>query len=131
MEGMVIIIIIITIFRILCNSAESGENLWMIDNAHVGGVSSLTLSHNHRFLLTGGPAGEVRLWELRSRELVSHLKEHKQNITSIVLFQDDTLALSASRDRCVLRWDLKSEVFTMFIIYYYLIITYLFLILLY
>ena len=82
----------------------------MIDNAHVGGVSSLSLSHNHRFVVTGGLSGEVRLWELRSRELVSHLKEHKQNITCIALSQDDTLALSASRDRCVLRWDLRTEV---------------------
>ena len=88
----------------------------MIDNAHVGGVSSLTLSHNHRFLLTGGPSGEVRLWELRSRELVSHLKEHKQNITSLVVFADDTLALSTCRDRCVLRWDLRSEVISDIII---------------
>jgi WD40 repeat protein len=54
--------------------------------------------------------GEVRLWELRSRELISHLKEHKQKITSLVLFEDDAMAFSASRDRCILRWDLKTEV---------------------
>ena len=61
-------------------------------------------------MITGGPAGEVRLWELRTRELISHLKEHGQRITSLALFDDDTMALSASRDRCILRWDLRSEV---------------------
>ena len=70
----------------------------------------MVLSHNRRFILTGGPQGEVRLWELRTRELISHLKEHKQKITSIKLFKDDTLALSGSRDRCILRWDLRMEV---------------------
>lgn len=95
--------------RVLAHSSETGANLWLIDNAHLGGVTALILSHNKRFLLTGGGGGEVRLWELRSRELISHLKEHAQKITALALFEDDTMAISASRDRCLLRWDLKSE----------------------
>lgn len=102
--------------RILAHSAETGDSLWMLDNAHPGGVTALVLSHNRRFLLSGGPSGEVRLWELRSRELISHLKEHKQKVTALCLFEDDTLCLSASRDRCILRWDLKSEV-SLYILY--------------
>ncbi len=97
-------------FRVLAHSAETGENLWFVDNAHQGGVTALVLSHNHRFILTGGPQGEVRLWELRTRALISHLKEHKQKVTCLALFDDDTSVLSGSRDRCVLRWDLKTEV---------------------
>lgn len=99
----------------MAHSAETGDSLWMLDNAHAGGVTALVLSHNRRFLLSGGPAGEVRLWELRSRELISHLKEHKQKVTALCLFDDDTLCLSASRDRCILRWDLKSEVSLLYI----------------
>lgn len=95
---------------VLAHNAETGDNLWMITNAHQGGVSALVLSHNRRFILTGGPQGEVRLWELRSRELISHMKEHKQKVHSLALFDDDTMALSGSRDRCILRWDLKTEI---------------------
>lgn len=95
--------------RVLAHSAETGALLWFIENAHVGGVTALCLSHNRRFILTGGPAGEVRLWELRSRELISHLKEHVAKVTSLTLFNNDTVAISASRDRCILQWDLKSE----------------------
>eukprot|EP01038_Epipyxis_sp_PR26KG_P004495 gene4495-6351_t len=95
--------------KVLAFSAETGENLWVLDNAHQGGVSALTLSNNRRFILTGGPQGEVRLWELRSRDLISHLKEHKQIVNAIAVFDDDTKAVSASRDRCLLRWDLKNE----------------------
>ncbi len=89
--------------------SDTGEPLWMIDNAHPGGVLCMTLSHNNRFILTGGPAGEVRLWELRTRDLISHLKEHVSRVTSLVLSQDDTFAVTASRDRCILRWDLREE----------------------
>ena len=89
--------------------SDTGDSLWMIDNAHPGGVLAMTLSHNRRFILTGGPAGEVRLWELRTRDLISHLKEHVANVTSLVLSDDDTYAITASRDRCILRWDLRQE----------------------
>ena len=96
--------------RILAHSAETGASLWFIDNAHMGGVTALVLSHNKRFILSGGPAGEVRLWELRSRDLISHLKEHVASVTCLALFKDDTMGITASRDRCLLRWDLTSEV---------------------
>ncbi len=59
--------------------------------------------------MSGGIQGELRLWEMRSRELISHLKEHAQIVTNIVIFPDDTQALSSSRDRNILRWDLRSE----------------------
>lgn len=102
--------VFVVVFRVLAHSGETGDNLWFIDNAHPGGLTSLVLSHNRRFILTGGSAGEVRLWELRSRDLISHLKEHVNKVTALALFEDDTLAVSASRDRCLLRWDLTTEV---------------------
>ncbi len=95
---------------VVAHNAEDGSSLWFLKDAHAGGVTALVLSHNRRFILTGGPQGEVRLWELRSRELISHLKEHKQKVTALALFEDDTLGISGSRDRCMLRWDLRTEV---------------------
>lgn len=56
--------------RIRSHDSDMGQLLWIIDNAHAGGVTSLSLSHNERFLLTGGVEGELRVWELRSRDLV-------------------------------------------------------------
>ena len=60
--------------------------------------------------MSGGQLGEVRLWELRSRELISNLKEHQQRVTGLAILDDDTQAISASRDRSILRWDLRNEV---------------------
>ena len=45
----------------------------------------------------------------RSRELVSHLKEHSSPVTGLALFDDDAHALSCSRDRSFLCWDLRQE----------------------
>lgn len=72
-------------------------------------MTALVLSHNERFVVTGGAEGEVRVWELRSRELVSHLKEHTTRVTSLLLYDDDVHALSCGRDRALLCWDLRSE----------------------
>lgn len=95
--------------KVLAHDADSGQSLWFIDNAHPESVSAICLSNNNRFILTGGVHGEIRLWEMRSRELISHLKEHGQKVTALVLYPDDTQAISASRDRNILRWNLRTE----------------------
>jgi cilia- and flagella-associated protein 52 len=44
-------------------------------------------------LPTGGQEGELRVWELRSRELVSHLKQHGQRVPAVALYSDDSHAI--------------------------------------
>ncbi len=88
---------------------DNGEPLWSIDNAHSGGVTALQLSHNQKFIVTGGPQGEVRVWEIRSREMVSHLKEHTAKVTCVHIFEDDLFVMTGARDRSILTWDLRNE----------------------
>ncbi len=47
-------------------------------------MSALTLASNARFLMSGGVNGEVRVWELRTRQLIATLKEHAMAVTEIV-----------------------------------------------
>jgi len=51
--------------------------------------------------------GDVRVWDIKSRDMVCNLKEHKQMVTQVVCFADDTLALSCSRDKSIMCWDLR------------------------
>lgn len=66
-------------------ATDSGNLIWQIDNAHKGGVYSICISKNLKFFATGGDQGEVRVWEMRSREMVSHLKEHTSCVTKVKL----------------------------------------------
>ncbi|GMF34158.1 unnamed protein product [Phytophthora fragariaefolia] len=91
------------------HSSDSGEPAWSIDNAHTGGVTALVLSHNQRFIVSAGVSGEVRVWDIRKRDLVSHLKEHSMAVTSLALYRDDLHVISCSRDRSLLCWDLRNE----------------------
>eukprot|EP00658_Telonema_sp_P-2_P059865 TRINITY_DN48966_c0_g1_i1.p1 TRINITY_DN48966_c0_g1~~TRINITY_DN48966_c0_g1_i1.p1 ORF type:complete len:539 (-),score=109.66 TRINITY_DN48966_c0_g1_i1:379-1995(-) len=92
---------------IRCHDCETGEMLWQIQEAHRGGVTALRVSHNQRFFISGGQEGDVRVWDIKSREMVCNLKEHKQVVTQVVCFADDTLALSCSRDKSIMCWDLR------------------------
>jgi len=69
--------------RIRAYRVDNCQQLWQIDNAHKGGVTAICLSFNCKFICSGGMEGEVRVWEIRSRELVSHLKEHTSRVTKI------------------------------------------------
>ena len=95
--------------KIRAYRVDNSSLLWQIDNAHKGGVTSICLASNCKFVCSGGMEGEVRVWEVRSRELVSHLKEHTSRVTKIMLFPDDQFLLTCARDRAILCWDLKAE----------------------
>lgn len=88
---------------------DNQQPLWQIDHAHPDGVTAIDLAHNFKFLVTGGMNGEIRVWEIRSRELISHLKEHTSKITKLEIFPDDVHLMSSSRDKSILTWDLKQE----------------------
>jgi len=95
--------------RLMCFDSEKGKDLWHIDNAHKGGATSVKLPQNQRFVMSGGAEGELRVWELKTREMVSHLKEHLGRVSEVQLFPNDQYAISCSRDRCLLTWDLRQQ----------------------
>ena len=45
--------------KVRCFDSENGKMLWQIPDVHRGGVTSLAVSHNQRFVVTGGEQGEV------------------------------------------------------------------------
>merc|ERR1711879_1007149 len=67
------------------------------------------ISSNVRFVMSAGVEGELRVWELRTREMASHLKEHGARVNDVKLFPNDQYAISVSRDRSLLTWDLRTE----------------------
>jgi cilia- and flagella-associated protein 52 len=88
---------------------ESGEHLWLVDNSHKDGVGVIRASNNERFFMSGGRDGAVRVWDLRTRQMVVNLKEHVQPVTDLSVFSDDAHILSCARDKSILCWDLRSE----------------------
>ncbi|KAF8060525.1 CFAP52 [Scenedesmus sp. PABB004] len=85
-----------------------GAALWCIPQAHAtahsAGVPALQVSHRGHFIASGGAGGEVRVWDVASRELVSHLKHHVMPITDLKVS-----VVSVGLDRAVSVWDLRCD----------------------
>lgn len=72
-------------------------------------MTALCLSNNNKFICSGGVDGEVRIWEIRSKDMPLHLKEHIQRVTKVELLSDDMHLLTAAKDKSILIWDLEKE----------------------
>ncbi|PNW70647.1 hypothetical protein CHLRE_17g728650v5 [Chlamydomonas reinhardtii] len=103
--------------NIRCHARAAGgatcAQMWMIPGAHAlahsVGVTALRLSNGGAFLLSGGMGGELRVWDLRSREMAAHMKMHNSRIVGAAVMADDKHVAAASEDRTWSLWDVGSE----------------------
>lgn len=49
------------------------------------------------------------MWEIRTREMITNLKEHSSRLTQLALMDDDVHLITVSRDKSMLTWDLKAD----------------------
>jgi WD40 repeat protein/serine/threonine protein kinase len=76
--------------------------------AHDGGVNSISLNKDGRFVLTGGHDGGVRLWAMETFKCLRHLTGHTASVKSVSLSADGRKALSGGEDQVIILWDLAS-----------------------
>ena len=94
------------------NSNKSNDGmLWDIKNAHSchGGVSSLRIGYNQKYIISAGNDGTLRCWDIRFKSLVANLKEHTSTINSIELYSDSRHVLTCSKDRSFICWDFVTQ----------------------
>lgn len=90
---------------------QSGKLLYVINDAHKNGVTTLACTSDCARLVTGGMEGEVRVWNIgrQMQSMDASLKEHRGRVWCIKLRQDDSQAVSASSDGSCIIWDLNSK----------------------
>jgi WD40 repeat protein len=89
-----------------CHDMTNFALLWTHTSAHRSAITALCVSSSMKFYITGSAEGEIKVWDIRTRELKGELKDHKQNVVALQLFEDDCHLISASKDRTVVTWDL-------------------------
>lgn len=66
--------------HIRSHSQRDGRMMWKVDNAHrmgsTVGVSALALGKNNDIFISGGNGGEIRVWDIASLGIISHMKQH-------------------------------------------------------
>lgn len=88
---------------------ESGRVMFVINDAHQRGVTSVAMTSDCRRIISGGGEGMVRVWNIKpdSQTLEATMKEHKNAVSQIRINKSDTECLTASWDGTCIVWDLK------------------------
>ena len=76
---------------------------------HSGAVTSVCLSFDGRYLLSGSTDATVKLWEIASGQCLRTFAGHGDAVTSVSLSADGRFALSGSADRTLRVWILDWE----------------------
>eukprot|EP00929_Paragymnodinium_shiwhaense_P112306 TRINITY_DN8056_c0_g1_i1.p1 TRINITY_DN8056_c0_g1~~TRINITY_DN8056_c0_g1_i1.p1 ORF type:complete len:618 (-),score=119.92 TRINITY_DN8056_c0_g1_i1:423-2276(-) len=90
---------------------QSGKLLYVINDAHKNGCTSLAVTSDCGRIVTGGMEGEVRVWRIgrQTQTMDVSLKEHRGRVWCIQMRADDSQAVSASADGSCIIWDLATK----------------------
>lgn len=108
--------------RIRAFAPESGKPIFVIEDAHRGGVSALAAGDQNRMpntIISGGKEGKVRVWEIKSShnmkgelsyttQLKGTLSEHKAEVTAIKVRRTANHCVTSCIDGSCIIWDLIS-----------------------
>lgn len=95
-----------------CHDASSMKLLWEIPSAHRGSVTAVAVHSDAvlSYVVSGSSDGSVRVWALRSREMMLQFTEHTKAITSLLVdTRQPHLVHSSGLDCQVLSYDLRRE----------------------
>lgn len=87
----------------------SGALEFIINDSHPEGVSALAVTKDCQTIISGGQAGAVRFWCMRTRKMLGSLKEHKSAVTSIAVRSDNEECVSSADDGSCIVWDLRKQ----------------------
>ncbi|MFC1603658.1 protein kinase [Planctomycetota bacterium] len=75
---------------------------------HKDNVTSVALSIDGRYALSGSKDKTMKMWDLTTGNCLRTLRDHKDNVTSVALSIDDRYALSGSCDNTVKLWKMST-----------------------
>ncbi len=81
----------------------------MVLKGHEGPVTSVCLSSDGRWALSGSKDRTARLWELDGGSCVHIFEGHAAGVNSVFLSPDCRWMLSGGEDWCLRRWELDWE----------------------
>ncbi|OHT14288.1 hypothetical protein TRFO_15470 [Tritrichomonas foetus] len=87
----------------------TGERLFEILHCHHTAVNAVEIAPTRRFFATGGADFAVRIWDVRTREMLTHFKNHTMGVTSVKFLPTATHLYSSSEDMSVCLFDIAAE----------------------
>ncbi|MDY6901840.1 MAG: WD40 repeat domain-containing protein, partial [Cyanobacteriota bacterium] len=78
----------------------------LTSHSHI--VSSLALSKDGTILVSGSKDKTIKIWHLKTGELLRTLKGHKDGVHTIAISQDEQVIASGSADNTIKLWHLET-----------------------
>ena len=94
--------------RIGVASIESKETIADVDLKE-GTIWTLALSHNDKFLYSGGQGGHIKKFLVESMTEIKVYQGHTDEVNVILISKDETKMYSTGDDGKVIKWDLNTE----------------------
>jgi WD40 repeat protein len=104
--------------RSALTTSGDGKTLKLLDLAtgreirtfsgHSASVSSVAISPDGRYALSGSEDHTLKLWDLATGHEVRTFSGHSESVSSVAISPDGRYALSGSEDRTLKLWDLAS-----------------------
>jgi WD40 repeat protein len=95
-------------FRLLWTASRESRKLVRTLSGHGGWVSSVGVSPDSRRVISGSGDCLLRLWDLRTGQLLGVLGGHRDGVSSVVVSANGRHVLSGSHDRTLRLWDLQT-----------------------
>lgn len=82
----------------------------MVDSVHGEGEGTcVAVSHNGKFLASGGTDNRVRLWEMATGALVCDGVGHPARVNALKFAPDDKQIVSVGDDGCIFVWNVYDD----------------------
>lgn len=95
---------IVTVLSSLQTIAQN-EVETIIQRGHHGQVSTVTYSHNGKYIASGGMDKTIRIWEVATGHELRVITGHQYTVRSLQFSKDDKYLISGSNDSKTLIWD--------------------------
>jgi WD40 repeat protein len=71
--------------KIRCFLPQSGKLLYLINDAHIHGVTAISTTSDCQRIISGGNEGEVRVWKIgkQTQVMEASMKEHRGRVWAI------------------------------------------------
>ena len=76
---------------------------------HTGWISSIAITTDNKYIVSGGYDKTVRIWSLKDRTQEAILQNHTASVSSVKITSNNKYIISGSFDKTVRIWDLQEK----------------------
>lgn len=88
---------------------KTGENIWTVEKTYGGGLHSLAISPDDKYIVSGGQSNDIHIRRLSTGIGVNYLDGHTDTVFGIAFSPDNKHFASCSEDQTIKYWKLEES----------------------